>query len=72
VANLEGQWLPLDGLRAGRYLLVHRVNADRALRESSYANNASSMLLRLRWRRSEPFVNVLKTCPGSARCRVRR
>jgi len=69
VANLEGQWLPLDGLRAGRYLLVHRVNADRALRESSYSNNASSTLLRLRWRRNGPFIDILKTCPASARCR---
>ena len=30
-ANLEGQYLRLSGLRAGRYLLVHRANADRRL-----------------------------------------
>jgi hypothetical protein len=66
-ANLEGQWLPLDGLAAGRYLLVHRVNADRRLRERSYANNAASLLLRLRWR-DGPRIDVLATCPGSARC----
>src|SRR5215210_2422499 len=58
-ANLEGQWLPLDGLRAGRYLLVHRVNADRRLRETSYANNAASLLLRLRWRDGGPFIDIL-------------
>jgi hypothetical protein len=67
-ANLEGQWLPLDGLRAGRYLLVHEVNVQRRLRELSYDNNASSLLLRLRWRRGEPYVDVLAICPTSARC----
>ena len=41
----------LTGLPAGRYVLVHRVNADRRLRELDYANNAASLLLELRWRR---------------------
>jgi hypothetical protein len=68
-ANLEGQWLPLDGLAPGRYLLVHRVNADRRLRERSYANNAASLRFRLRWRRDGPLIDLLETCPGSARCR---
>ena len=39
---------------AGRYVLVHRVNADRRLVEASYDNNASSSLLRLRRRRGVP------------------
>ena len=68
-ANLEGQWLPLDGLAPGRYLLVHRVNADRRLRERSYTNNTASLLLHLRWRRDGPLIDVLATCPSSARCR---
>jgi hypothetical protein len=68
-ANLEGQWLPLDGLRPGRYVLVHRVNGDGRLRESSYANNVASMLLRLRWRRGGPLIDILASCPSSARCR---
>jgi hypothetical protein len=46
--NLEGQSLRLTGLRDGRYLLVHRVNVDRRLVESNYANNVVSMLLALR------------------------
>jgi len=67
-ANLEGQYLPLNRLRNGRYLLVHRVNSDRRIRESSYENNASSSLLRLRWRRGEPRIRVLRVCPTSERC----
>jgi hypothetical protein len=57
--NLEGQSLRLTGLEAGRYRLVHRVNVDRRLLESSYANNASSLLIRLRWRAGRPSVRVL-------------
>ncbi len=67
-ANLEGQYLPLAGLRAGRYVLVHRVNAERHLRELDYANNAASLLLQLRWQHGEPQVRILKSCPGTDRC----
>jgi lysyl oxidase len=71
-ANLEGQYLRVAGLRAGRYVLVHRVNADRRLLESSYTNNAASLLLRLRWRRGMPRIRILAVCPDAARCAVRR
>ena len=71
-AILEGQWLSLDGLPAGRYLLVHRVNADGTLRESTRANNASSLLLSLRWRDRRPLVRVLERCARSERCAVSR
>ena len=66
--NLEGQSLRLTGLASGRYVLVHRVNVDRRLRERSYANNASSLLIGLRWREGRPAVRVLASCPASARC----
>jgi len=67
-ANLEGQYLPVGRLRAGRYVLVHEVNADRRLLESSYANNAASVLLHLRRRRGVPRFTVLRACPGTDRC----
>jgi hypothetical protein len=67
-AYLEGQDLPLDGLKDGRYVLVHRVNVDRRLHELSYANNAASVLLDLRWRSGKPYLRVLATCPNTARC----
>jgi hypothetical protein len=68
VANLEGQWLPLDHLKAGRYVLVHRVNAEGHLREHSRANNAASVLLRLRWRHKTPEATILATCRAAVRC----
>jgi hypothetical protein len=67
-AYLEGQDLPLDGLPAGRYVLVHRVNADRRLKELSYANDAASVLLDIRWQSGKPYVRVLALCPDTARC----
>lgn len=65
---LEGQSLPLDGLPEGRYLLVHQVNADRRLRELSYANNAASTLIELRWRGSRASVRILASCADSDVC----
>jgi lysyl oxidase len=67
--NLEGQSLRLTGLENGRYLLVHRVNVDGRLHESNYANNASSLLLQLRWRAGKPSLRLLNSCPDTGRCR---
>src|SRR4051812_18968227 len=63
---LEFQDLTLSGLHNGRYVLVHQVNANRKVRELSYANNAASVLLDLRWRGGEPYLRVLATCSDSA------
>ena len=67
-ANLEGQSLPLAGLPAGRYVLIHRVNVQRRLRETDYGNNAASLLLRLQWRADAPRLRVLRRCPDTERC----
>jgi hypothetical protein len=64
VPQKEGQSIDVTGLPPGRYVLVHRANPDRELRERSYANNAASVLVELRGRR----VQVLARCPDSARC----
>jgi hypothetical protein len=54
----------VTGLPTGRYVLVHRANPDRELRERSYANNAASVLIALSGR----WVHILARCPDSARC----
>lgn len=43
--RLEGQYVDVTDVPPGRYRLVHRVNADRALRESDYTNNAASVVV---------------------------
>jgi glucose/arabinose dehydrogenase len=70
-ANLEGQYLPLTGLPAGRYILVHTANLNRGLHELDYSNNSASLLLELRWRGRAPLVRVLKACADTARCDAR-
>jgi serine protease len=65
---LEGQDLELTGLKRGRFVLVHRVNADQRLRELSYRNNAASVLLDLRWHGGLPTLRILRSCPNTARC----
>jgi glucose/arabinose dehydrogenase len=67
-AFLEYQDLPLSGLADGRYVLVHHANVDGRLRESSYANNAASLLIDLRWRSGKPDVHVLDACPETDAC----
>ena len=49
VPRLEGQWIDITDLPAGRYVLRHRVNVDRALRESDYGNNRAEVPFDLSW-----------------------
>ena len=70
--QLEGQYVDLTRLRAGRYVLVHVANPTGAVREKSRANNAASVLIDVRWRRSRgrriPRVTRLARCPLRAAC----
>ena len=52
VPRLEGQSIEITGLPAGRYLLRHRVNVDRALRESDYGDNSAEVPFELTWSES--------------------
>jgi hypothetical protein len=72
-AYLEYQDLPLDGLPAGRYVLVHSSQRRRpaAPRDQSRANDSASVLLDLRWHAGAPkdrTVTQLRSCPDSADC----
>jgi hypothetical protein len=64
VPEKEGQSIDVTGVPPGRYVLVHRVNSDRTLRERSYVNNAASVRISLSGRR----VTVLARCPDSPTC----
>jgi hypothetical protein len=67
--RLEGQYLDVTSVPAGRYLVVHRANPDRTIRESDYGNNAASVLIALRRTTGEtPTVRVLARCPHADRC----
>lgn len=70
-AFFHGQELNITRLPAGRYVLVHRANSERRLRELAYSNDAASVLLELTWpngRTSAPRISILQLCDGSERC----
>lgn len=72
---LEGQYLDVTGLPAGRYELVHWANSDRRLREASYDNNAASIVVEIAWPRGlaqPPSVDVIDRCGDGRRCRTVR
>jgi hypothetical protein len=67
----EGQYVDINGLAPGDYVLVHRVNVGGLLRETNYANDASSMRIRLLPPPTPtdlPGVLVLNTCETGTSC----
>ncbi len=66
--HFHGQNVDLTGIPAGVYVLVHRANPDRWLRERRYDNDAASVRLRLTRPGGVPTVRVLRSCEGSERC----
>jgi hypothetical protein len=69
-AELEGQYLDLTGVPAGRYRLVHTVDEDGLLRERTHANNVAWVLVRLSWRGGRPEIRLGARCGASRRCRI--
>ncbi len=70
-AFFHGQDIEITAVPAGVYVLVHRANPTRTLRESRYANDAASVRIRLTWpagRKALPRVTVLRRCPASELC----
>jgi Lysyl oxidase len=69
VPELEGQFVDVTTVQAGRYVLVHRANPERALEESDYSNNAAAVLIQLRRTAGVvPSVRVIARCPDSETC----
>jgi Lysyl oxidase len=71
---VEGQFIDVTGLPAGRYVLVHRTNATRALEEIEWGNNNASALIELSYPAgagAEPTLRVVASCEDSARCVAR-
>ena len=67
-AQLEGQYVDITAVPGGLYYLVHRVNANMTLHESSTANNAASALIRIVNKNNKRTVTVLRTCPDTETC----
>ncbi len=70
-AFFHGQDIDVTGVPAGVYLLVHRANPTRRVRETVYSNDVASVRIRLRWpagRQAPPQVTVLRRCEASEWC----
>lgn len=69
-AGNKGQMIDITALPAGRYVLVHRVNASGLLTEASTQNNASSALVEITWVSGQtlPSVRTVRSCASSATC----
>jgi hypothetical protein len=70
-AHFHGQALDVTGFPAGRYVLVHRANPERAMREVAYSNDVASVLVRLTWPNgasAPPRIAVLRRCEASELC----
>jgi dipeptidyl aminopeptidase/acylaminoacyl peptidase len=70
-AFFHGQELNVTRVPAGRYVLVHRANSERRIRELAYSNDSASVLLQLTWpngTRSAPQISIIQRCDGSERC----
>jgi hypothetical protein len=64
----HGQHVDVTRVPAGVYVLVHRANPTRRLRETKLGNNAASVRIRITRPSGRPAVRVLRMCEGSDRC----
>ena len=68
-ANVDGQFIDVTGVPAGRYVLVNRANPNRRLREANYDNNVASAYIELtRPAGGKPKAQTLNYCRDSATC----
>jgi hypothetical protein len=67
----HGQDIDITDLEPGLYVLVHRSNPERLLREQRYSNDEASVLIRLTSPQPPnglPAVRILARCPASDWC----
>ena len=67
----HGQDIDITDLEPGLYVLVHRSNPERLLRELRYSNDDASVLIRItgpQLKTGRPGVRVLARCPSSDWC----
>ena len=69
----HGQDIDITGLPPGLYVLVHRANPDRVIRELRYSNNDASALIQISPVdpvTGAPTVAIVRRCPASDRCQA--
>ena len=67
----HGQDIDITGLEPGLYVLVHRANPRRWIRELRYSNNDASALIRISpvsVATGAPTAAIVRRCPASDLC----
>jgi hypothetical protein len=67
----EGQDVSLNGVAAGQYMLVHRVNVDGRVRELGRFDDAATLLLQVGrpdGADGQPTVKTLRSCTAARQC----
>jgi hypothetical protein len=68
-AYLEGQYIDITKVPAGQYVLIHRANHKKRIRETNYDNNASSALIEIRRTgNGKPRAEILERCSSEPDC----
>ena len=70
----HGQDIDITGLEPGLYVLVHRANPERRIRELRYSNDAASALIRISAVNAftgAPTATLVRRCPGTDECQAR-
>jgi hypothetical protein len=70
--TVAGQWIDISGLPSGTYTLAAAVNPSQSIAETNYANDTSSVLIRITdpspTLRATPSVAVLRRCAFQKHC----
>lgn len=67
----HGQDIDITELEPGLYVLVHRANPERRIRELRYSNNAAAALIRIspvNIATGAPTASIVRRCPASDQC----
>ena len=70
----HGQDIDITGLEPGLYVLVHRANPERRIRELRYSNDVASALIRISAVNAftgAPTATIVRRCPGTDKCQAR-
>ncbi len=67
---LGGQSVDVTTAPNGRYVLIAKVNPQRAVVETNYTNDSASVLISIHRTKphAKPTIKVLRSCPGTAVC----
>ena len=62
-SRLDGQWIEVDNIKDGEYVLENHVNAEMLLPEADYTNNSAAVLIRIQTVKGKKQASVIDLDP---------